>query len=98
MVGGPVAGPLTDHPERLHFSKSGCSPDRHLVLVWLSYGIVPSSDQCGHVQAVTHGPAAAIDRTFTAHFPTVAIKWCHFHQRRNFRAVELSQLRHLSQE
>src|SRR2546430_15950420 len=57
--------------------------------------VVTRRDQCGHIQAVTHGPATAIDRTFTAHFPTVAIKWCHSDQRRNFTAVVVGQLPHL---
>src|SRR5262249_58087768 len=57
-------------------------------------GIVSGGDQCGHVQAMTHRPAAAVDGAFTAHFPTVAIKWCNSDQRRNFTAVELSPLPH----
>src|SRR5262249_43502916 len=61
-------------------------------------GMVWGGDQCGHVQAVTHMPAAAVDGAFTAHFPTVAIKWCNSDQRRNFTAVELSQLPHPPQE
>src|SRR5262249_32470725 len=61
-------------------------------------GIVPGSDQCGHIQAVTHGPAAAIDRTFAAHFPTVAIKWCDSDQRCNFTAGERYQIWHFCRE
>src|SRR5262249_41951193 len=41
---------------------------------------------------MTHRPAAAVDGAFTAHFPTVAIKWCNSDQRRNFTAVEVFQL------